>query len=188
MRTVATEPDPEALVVRQEQDADIAAVREVVRAAFGEDSVAALLDELRTTPCWLGLSYVAEQDGEVVGHVSLTRAWVDDPRELVDVLVLSPLSVRPDRQHRGVGRALVAEALARADGRTEPVVFLEGDPGYYGRLGFVAALPLGFTAPSVRIPDRAFQAWLTPAYRPDLNGALVYPDVFWRRDAVGLRT
>ena len=54
--------------------------------------------------------------------------------------------------------------------------------------GFVAALPLGFTAPSVRIPDRAFQAWLTPAYRPDLNGALVYPDVFWRRDAVGLRT
>ena len=176
------------MIVRPERSTDFDAVREVVRAAFGEDGVAALLDELRTSVVWLGLSYVAEEAGEIVGHVSLTRAWVDDPREVVDVLVLSPLSVRPDHQRTGVGRALVAEALARAAERDEPVVFLEGDPAYYSRLGFVAAAPLGFTAPSTRIPDRAFQAWPTPAYRPDLTGALVYPDVFWRHDAVGLRT
>ena len=66
-------------------------------------------------------------------------------------------------------------------------MFLEGDPRYYSRLGFVPAGPLGFTAPSPRIPGPAFQVWPTPAYRGGLSGALVYPDVFWRHDAVGLR-
>lgn len=173
--------------VRPERPADQDAVRAVVRAAFGEDSVAELLDDLRTSPAWLDLSWVAEDEAAVVGHVSLTRAWVDDPRAVVDVLVLSPLSVRPDRQRAGVGRALVAEALARAVERDEPLVFLEGDPDYYSRLGFVAAGPLGFRPPSVRIPERAFQVWPTPACRGGLSGALVYPDVFWRHDAVGLR-
>ncbi len=173
--------------VRPERPEDHDAVRAVVRAAFGEDSVAELLDDLRTSPAWLDLSWVAEDEAGVVGHVSLTRAWVDDPRALVDVLVLSPLSVRPDHQRVGVGTALVTEALARAAERDEPLVFLEGDPGYYSRLGFVAAGPLGFSAPSVRIPERAFQVWPTPAYRGGLSGALVYPDVFWRHDAVGLR-
>jgi putative acetyltransferase len=67
------------------------------------------------------------------------------------------------------------------------VIFLEGDPEYYGRLGFRRAQQLGFTKPSVRIPDMAFQAWLLPTYTEGLTGALVYPDIFWRHDAVGLR-
>jgi putative acetyltransferase len=175
------------VIVRPERAADRDAVRAVVREAFGEDGVAALLDDLRANPAWLGLSFVAEDGGEVIGHVSLTRAWVDDPRSVVDVLVLSPLSVRPDRQRAGVGGALVAAAQAAATEREEPLVFLEGDPRYYSRLGFVPAGPLGFTAPSPRIPERAFQVWPTPAYRGGLSGALVYPDVFWRHDAVGLR-
>ena len=149
--------------VRPERLADHDAVREVVRAAFGEDGVASLLDDLRTNPAWLALSWVAEDHGEVVGHVSLSRAWVDDPH------------------------ALVAAALTAAADRDEPLVFLEGDPRYYSRLGFVAAGPLGFTAPSTRIPEPAFQVWPAPAYHDGLSGALVYPDVFWRHDAVGLR-
>jgi putative acetyltransferase len=187
-----TEPVDEAgpaagPTVRTETAADVDAVREVVRAAFGGDQVPDLLDDLRRSAAWLDLSWVAERAGEVVGHISLTRAWVDDPEAVVEVLVLSPLSVRPDVQGQGTGTALVRAALAAADRRTEPVVFLEGDPRYYSRLGFVAAGPLGFTRPSPRIPERAFQAWPTPAYRPGLSGALVYPDVFWRHDAVGLR-
>lgn len=173
--------------VRPETAEDVRTVRAVVRAAFGGDQVPDLLDDLRSGVAWVDLSLVAELQGEVVGHVSLSRGWVDDPAEVVDVLVLSPLSVRPDVQRHGVGGALVRAALTAADRRTEPVVFLEGDPGYYSRFGFVEAGPLGFTRPSPRIPERAFQAWRTPAYRPGLSGALVYPDVFWRHDCVGLR-
>jgi putative acetyltransferase len=69
----------------------------------------------------------------------------------------------------------------------EPLVFLEGVPAYYPRLGFRSASSLGFTPPSTRIPDAAVMAYPLPAYDPSLRGALVYADVFWRADAVGLR-
>jgi putative acetyltransferase len=67
------------------------------------------------------------------------------------------------------------------------VVFLEGEPAYYGRLGFVPGAGAGFRRPSLRIPEPAFQAALLPAHEPWMTGTLVYPDVFWRHDAVGLR-
>ena len=178
------------VTTRRETAADLPAVRDVVGAAFGGDQVADLLDALRESVAWLDLSFVAEIDREVVGHVSYTRAWVDAPDRVVDVLVLSPLSVRPDVQRRGVGRALVEESLDVVRGRDEPVVFLEGDPAYYRRLGWQPATRWGFIAPSVRIPEPAFQAVLLPAYDPldpKPHGALVYPDVFWRHDCVGLR-
>lgn len=177
-------------LVRPETAADVDTVEEVARLAFGGEQVPRLLGALRESVAWLGLSYVAEHDGEVVGHVSYTRAWVDAPDRTVDVLVLSPLSVRPDRQRRGVGRALVEETLDVVRERDEPVVFLEGDPSYYRRLGWEPADRWGFTAPSVRIPGPAFQAVLLPAYETlavKPRGALVYPDVFWRFDCVGLR-
>lgn len=175
------------VIVRPEQDHDVPQTREVVAAAFGEELVACLLDGLRDSAAWLGLSFVAEHDGEVVGHVSFTRGWLDAPPRLVEVLVLSPLSVRPDLQRRGIGRALVGAALAALEGRPEPLVFLEGSPSYYAQLGFRAGESLGFTRPSVRIPGPAFQVLPLPAYQTWMTGALVYPDVFWRHDAVGLR-
>jgi putative acetyltransferase len=173
--------------VRPETGHDVAAVQEVVRDAFGGDRVPSLLAGLRSSVAWLGLSFVAEKDGEIVGHVSYTRAWVDAPDRLVDVLVLSPLSVRPDHQRRGVGKALVRDSLTAIRDRDEPVAFLEGDPGYYHRLGWQPAGDWGFTSPSVRIPAAAFQAVRLPSYDSGVTGALVYPDVFWRHDCVGLR-
>ena len=173
--------------VRPEAAADVPTTREVVAAAFGEEPVADLLDALRESDAWRDLSFVAEENGEVVGHVSFTRGWLDAPRRLVEVLVLSPLSVRRDRQRNGVGAALVRASLQRLEAREEPLVFLEGSPAYYPRLGFVPGSTLGLTAPSTRIPAPAFQVVTLPTYEPWMRGALVYPDVFWRQDAVGLR-
>ncbi|WP_421118954.1 GNAT family N-acetyltransferase [Aquihabitans daechungensis] len=176
------------LVIRAEQTDDVGAVRTLVADAFGDDALAVLLDDLRTSVAWLDLSFVAELDGEIVGHVAYTRAWVDDPAELIDVLVLSPLSIRPDHASKGIGTALVIESLDQLADRDEPLVFLEGDPGYYSRLGFVAGEPLGFRSPSVRIPPGAFQVRPLPGRPGRVTGSLVYPDVWWRHDAVGLRS
>jgi len=174
--------------IRPETDDDHDAVRQVVAAAFGGERVPELLDGLRRSVAWLGLSFVAEEDGVVVGHICYTRGWLDATRKLVEVLVLSPLSVRPDRQRAGVGTALVRESRDLLHGRHEPLVFLEGSPDYYSRLGFVAGHELHFTPPSVRIPRPAFQVATLPGYdQAWMSGALVYPDVFWRHDSVGLR-
>ena len=177
-----------APTVREETAEDVDAVRQVVARAFGGEKVPELLDGLRESVAWLDLSFVAEEKGEVVAHVSYSRGWLDAPTKLVEVLVLSPLSVRPDRQRTGVGSLLVTETLRLLEGRPEPLVFLEGAPDFYARLGFIAGEELGFTAPSMRIPGPAFQVATLPGYdQAWMSGALVYPDVFWRHDCVGLR-
>ena len=71
--------------------------------------------------------------------------------------------------------------------RGGPLVFLEGDPGYYRASGSCRAPTLGFRKPSLRIPDDAFQVTALPAYEPWMTGTLVYAEPFWRHDAVGLR-
>ena len=178
--------------------ADLPAVLDVVRASFGDDGehvtslFRAMLAE-RGEAASLRASLVAREPAggvagdRVVGHVALTRGWVDAERRLVELLVLSPLSVRPDHQRRGVGRRLVAAAVAEAERLGSPLVLLEGDPAYYGRLGFEPADRHGLERPSVRIPAAACQVRLLAAHEPWMTGRLVYPDVFWRYDAVGLR-
>ncbi len=157
----------------------------VVRDAFADHgSVAALVADLRASGA-IEVELVALDDGVVVGHVALERGWVDAEESLAEVLVLSPLSVAPARQGRGLGGRLVAAALGAGRRRSEPYVFLEGAPGFYSEHGFEAAVPRGFLRPSDRIPGPAFQV----AVLDDrgVTGRLVYPDAFWRHDAVGLR-
>ncbi|MGZ0151372.1 GNAT family N-acetyltransferase [Kribbella sp. WER1] len=176
--------------LRDERAGDRQAVRDVHLQAFGDHGlvVAELVESLRDTIASDGgLSLVAERDGRVVGHVMFTRSLLDAPRRLVDVQVLSPLGVLPDVQRSGVGSALVRRGLEVLGERRVPLVFLEGDPGYYSRFGFTPGGEGGFRKPSLRIPDGAFQVFRLPAYEPWMTGTLVYSETFWRHDAVGLR-
>lgn len=175
--------------MRREDVADHAAVREVVSTAFTDSPmVADLVSVLRADHATdEGLSFVAEVAGAVVGHVLLSRAWVDAAARLVPVLVLSPLSVDPAWHGQGIGGVLVRHALAAAEEVQAPLVFLEGSPLYYTPFGFRRASRLGFEAPSVRIPDAAFLVATLPAWQEWMVGRLVYADAFWRLDAVGLR-
>jgi putative acetyltransferase len=174
-------------MIRAYRPEDEAVVRQVVTEAFvGHGAeVAALADDLRRTHARAEL--VAERDGEVVGHVMLSRSWVDARPALVEVLVLSPLAVAPDHQRRGVGTELVAAAIEQARRLRAPALFLEGDPGYYSPRSFEAATPRGFTRPSPRIPEPAFQVVVLDGHEEWMTGALVYCEPFWTHDTVGLR-
>jgi predicted N-acetyltransferase YhbS len=144
--------------VRRERRGDEDAVREVHRAAFtreGNDPPieTVLLDRLRADPGWLPwLSLVAVVDGEVVGHVVATRATLEP--SATPVLGLAPLGVLPRLQRRGLGTALVHALLVAAEARDETLVGVLGEPGYYGRFGFVTATEVG-----VAPPDPAWGAY-----------------------------
>ena len=128
--------------IRAQLPADAPAVARVLAEAFvDEPAVVGLEAALATRPDSAG--FVAVVDGEVVGLVRITRGWVDAPERTVEVMVLSPLSVAPARQRQGIGEALAARAVAEADSRGAPAILLEGDPGYYARLGWGPAADLG---------------------------------------------
>ncbi|GLY99944.1 N-acetyltransferase [Actinoplanes sp. NBRC 103695] len=176
------------MILREEAVADHDAVRELHRVAFGEDGdkVAELVDALRRDePGRTGV--VAEDDGVVVGHVLFTKNLLDAPERLVDVQVLSPIAVAPDRQRQGVGKRLIEHGVALLDARGVPLLFLEGDPAYYSRRGFTPGGDHGFRKPSLRIPDAAFQVVKLSSYEEWMTGTLVYLHTFWDWDCVGLR-
>ena len=179
----------ELLAFRTERPGEEGAIRRVAIAAFGRPVVGELIDGLRRSQDYVpGLSFVAELAGDVVGHILFTRSLLDAPPRLVDVLVLSPVSVTPAHQRSGIGSALIRHGLNEVRGRSnEPLVFLEGDPHYYARFGFEAAEGLGFRRPSLRIPEPAFQVIRMPGWEPWMSGTLVYSRVFWDLDCVGLR-
>jgi putative acetyltransferase len=175
-------------LVAEVRPAGGADVGPVITAAFGDrgDSVAALWREIEDSGQVLG-SLVAVDAGQVVGHVGLSPAWVDARRALVDVWVLSPLSVDPDEQGAGIGTALVRAAVEAARAGGASLLFLEGSPVYYGARGFRRASELGFEPASRRTPDVAFQVVRFEWAEDWMAGRLIYPDVWWRHDAAGLR-
>jgi putative acetyltransferase len=163
--------------IRQERPGDAREISEVVEAAFGDASVAAFTQELRRSAGYVpGLTFVAEEDGAVVGFTMLTTVEVRGHAR--PVLILTPMAVRPDRQRDGIGAALVQAALEAADARREPLVLVEGVPAYYPRFGFLSATVLGLERPDERIPDDAWLAVPLAAYDPTIRGRVVYPPFF----------
>lgn len=178
------------MLIRRETEADRAAADDVHLRAFADDgpTIARLIKDLRAMPAWDGdLALLAEEDGEIVASTLITRSLLDAPRRLVDVGVLSPMAVAPEHQGKGIGSALVRATIEEMARTSVPLLFLEGDPAFYRRLGFVAAPPLGFRKPSLRTPDEAFQVVKLPAYEDWMTGTLVYAREFWDNDCVGLR-
>jgi len=180
----------EAYAIRAEHSRDTNDIAALHRAAFGEDDpVPALVEGLRRVAAPLPtLSFVAvDPTGRIIGHVMLSHGWLDAPDRLVDVLVLSPLAVLPEAQRRGVGTALLAHAVAEAGRTAAPLLCLEGSPTYYGKRGFEPAHLYDIGAPSRRIPRAALQIVRLAAFDPAMTGTIVYRDVFWEHDCVGLR-
>lgn len=105
------------------------------------------------------LSFAAEDDGELVGHVLFTCVWLerDDGKPGFPLLLLAPLAVVPDAQREGVGTTLVEAAIALARESGEIAMLAFGDPKYYGRFGFIDAGPSGIRPPHPAEPMWGWQ-------------------------------
>ena len=165
------------MLIRPEAAGDADAIRAVTTAAFPGPAEAALVDELRGSADWrprLSLVAVDPEHG-LTGHVLCTRGHVDR----VAALALGPLSVRPDRQRRGVGSALMHAVLGAADALGEPLVALLGDPAYYRRFGFELSTVYQITPPRPEWQPH-FQVRVLTKYQPRLRGMFTYPEPFDR--------
>jgi predicted N-acetyltransferase YhbS len=125
------------------------AIERLLDNAFGPERWQKTCQRLRDAQAPLdGLSLVAlAADGTagaaLVGTVRLWRVLAGGRRSLL----LGPLAVDAAWQGRGIGAALITEALARARAADERSILLVGDAPYYGPFGFKAALTAGLTLP-----------------------------------------
>jgi putative acetyltransferase len=160
--------------IRPETEADHASIKNVNDQAFGEPVEAALVATIRATDRFVPqLSLLAEVEGEVVGHVLLS--YVDIEPGSHRVLQLGPLAVLPSHQRRGIGSALMREAIRLADERGEPLILVEGNPRYYERFGFAQADESGIDPPPQAHGAQYFMMRPLGAYDPALRGRAVYP-------------
>ena len=127
--------------VRLERPDDRAATLDVERAAFGSEAEVDIVRAVRHEEGSFAL--VAEEEGRIIGHVQMSRAWVGSAA----ILALGPIAVRPERQRQGTGRAMIEGAVAEARSRGEVAVILLGDPALYPRFGFESATRYGLRNP-----------------------------------------
>lgn len=148
----------------------------VVAAAFERENEVQLVQRLRETPNYIPeLALVAEEGGEIVGHVMFTYVRLDDDER--GMLCLAPLSVTPARQKDGIGGALIRDGTVRAEALGAPLIVLVGHPAYYPRFGFEPGRPLGLEPPD-GTHDAVFMALRLSNYAPTIRGRVSWPAVF----------
>lgn len=125
-------------------------VREVYLRAFSEHErqvvstlAVNLLDE-ETSPETISL--VTETDGELLGHIAFSPVTIDK-RKNWEGYILAPLGVFPECQNRRIGSNLIEEGMERLSRTGVNVLFVYGDPKYYGKFGFNAALASKYSPP-----------------------------------------
>lgn len=163
------------MTIEKENPALFPQIRAVLAAAFGGAGEADLVERLRADGL-VRLALVALEDGEVVGHIVFSDLAVEIDGRKVDAAALAPVAVRPDRQRRGTGAALIRAGLEglRRDG-CEAVVVL-GHPEYYPRFGFSPAPARKLAAP---FAGDAFMALeLAEDALAGAAGSVRYPDAF----------
>jgi putative acetyltransferase len=167
------------VTIRQERSADHEHIRWLNVAAFGGPLEAEIVDRLRTSPDWLpGGSLIAlDAAGVVVGHVLLSRGWLDGDGQRWQIGMIGPVAVAPHLQRRGIGSQLMNAAVVRAEELRLPVVCLLGHADYYPRFGFKPARSLGIEPPQ-DWPEDHWLALALPRWKMEMRGVARYPPAF----------
>lgn len=140
--------------VLQEKEKDYRRVEEVTRLAFSYPERIErgrigcpyehwMVHELRKRDGILALSLTAWICGNFVGHLICSRAVVRLAERELPVLNLGPVSVLPDRQRQGIGKALIINMVDRARQLGYGAILFFGRPEYYPQFGFREASEYG---------------------------------------------
>ncbi|OWV77335.1 GCN5 family acetyltransferase [Rhizobium sp. R339] len=144
------------MLMRYETPTDIDAIHELTSIAFApmpysEGTEAEIIRRLRASGD-LAISLVAEEEGEIVGHVAFSPVAIDGAHG--GWFGLGPISVRPERQRQGIGKALIAKGLALLEGMGASGCALIGNPDVYRGAGFSSDGKLGYHDLDTRLVQR----------------------------------
>jgi predicted N-acetyltransferase YhbS len=110
------------------------------------------VNRLRKSPAFIPeLSLVAENNGNILGHILFTKIKIGG----CPSLTLAPVAVLPAYQKQGIGGKLIEEGHRIARELGYGSIILVGHPDYYPRFGYTPASKWNIQAP-FEVPDEAF--------------------------------
>ncbi len=162
------------ITIRNETSGDVEAITEVTIEAFKAFEISSHTEQfivvaLRAAKA-LSVSLVAECDGRVVGHIAFSPIAISDGTP--GWYGLGPVSVLPEYQRQGIGKALVQEGLSRLKKVHARGCCLVGHPGYYTKFGFINTPDLVFEG----VPAEVFFALSFDGRMP--RGTVTFHDAF----------
>ena len=173
------------LTIRQEEEKDYKDIQDLVQEAFqgmphSDQKEHLLIAHLRSSDAYLpDLALVAEWEGEVVGHILLTRIYVQKGEDSTPGLALAPIAVSPPFQNRGIGGKLIQAAHELAKRSGESFIVLIGHEQYYPRFGYREAKPFGITFPFDVPSPNAMVCFLDAESIKIVKGTVAYPPEFF---------
>ena len=135
----------EDVIIRRETEADYRAVEELTREAFWNVYVPGASEHyyvhtMRNHPDFIPeLAFVLELDGEIIGNIMYTKAWLEDEDgNRREILSFGPICVAPKYQRMKLGKLLIEHSFAAAREMGYDVNINFGNPGNYISRGFVS--------------------------------------------------
>jgi predicted N-acetyltransferase YhbS len=161
-----TEP---SITIRPETADDAVAIVRLHERTFGPGRLAKTAYRIREGgEHELELSFTARIGTLMIGSVRLTPIRIGAAK----ALLLGPLTIEPPFRTRGIGRALIARALAEAKAKGHQLVVLVGDEPYYGKSGF-KRIPKGRAVmPGPVDPARVLVCELVEGAFADVSGPI----------------
>ncbi len=165
------------IIIREETNKDINAVRDLTIAAFGQQNEADLIDTLRSKAEHY-VSLVAEQNKQVIGHILFTPVTLTENPAGISIAGLAPMAVSPEWQKSGIGSQLVDTGLLACIEAGYKAVVVLGHPAFYPKFGFKPSV--GFSIKSeYEVPDEVFMAKeLIPGSLSGASGVIAYHSAF----------
>ena len=123
---------------RKENNSDVESITHVTIEAFKQHPISRqtehfIVKALRSAGA-LSISLVAEIDGQIVGHIAFSPLTASDGTK--DWFGMGPVSVLPDHQNQGMGKALINTGLSLLKDMGGQGCALVGPPDYYCKFGF----------------------------------------------------
>ena len=172
--------DFEDLKIEAENDSEIPLIHSIHVDAFGQEDEARLVDDLRKGDTFVKeLSLVLKKKDNIIGHVLLSRIYINNESDSINALGLAPVGILHEYQKKRYGSFLISEALNRARSLGHKICVVLGAPKLYHRFGFFTASFYNIRSPEKSWPLEAFQVLaLEPGALDGVHGTVKYPPAF----------
>lgn len=137
------------IIIRQEKEDDFKQIYDLVKVAFQTAEVSNgkeqdFVNQLRSSDNYIpDLALVAEERNMLIGHIMLTKSYINNSGYKTETLLLAPISVTLEYRNKGVGSKLINKSFEMAKLLGYKSVVLVGDPAYYSKFGFQKSVDFG---------------------------------------------